>query len=120
MSEKIFACLLSALSGAFPPAIRSQKRCDCCATAWEKSEVSREVLRLWFDLLVDMAGGLPQAYRNSYAMVSGSPVPQGATGLPAFRVLDQDPLRPESVLLGSVLAFAALAAFVFVMNHATG
>jgi hypothetical protein len=74
-------------------------------------------LRLWFDLLVDFARALPQAYRNSYAMAGASSVPQSASGLPAFRVLEPEPLRPGSILLGGVLAVGALGAFVVVMNH---
>ncbi len=76
-------------------------------------------VRLWFDLLADFATGLPQAYRNSYLMVSASPAPLSPTGIPAFRLLDREPLRPGSVAMGSILAIAALAAFVFVMNHAS-
>ncbi len=76
-------------------------------------------LRLWFDLLADFATGLPQAYRNSYAMASASPVPQSVAGLPSFRMLEHEPLRPGSVAMGSVFAIAALAAFVFVMSHAS-
>lgn len=76
-------------------------------------------LRLWFDLLADFVTALPLAWRNSYAMANATPAPQPSTRLPAFRVLDQEPLRPGSVMMGSVLALAALAAFVFVMNHAS-
>jgi len=49
-----------------------------------------------------------------------SPAPESAAGIPGFQLLNQEPLRPESVFFGSVLAIAALAAFVFVMNHASG
>ncbi len=119
MSEKIFACLLR----LYPARFRQRYGAEAMRLLRDRLGEERGITRrahLWVDLLIDLAGGLPQAYRNSYAMVSASPVPHGTTGLPAFRVLDQDPLRPESVLMGIVLAFAALSAFVFVMNHATG
>jgi hypothetical protein len=114
MSEKIFACLLR----LYPARFRRQYGAEAIGLLRDRLRDERGAarrLRLWFDLLVDFAAGLPQAYRNSYA----STAPQPASGLPAFRVLEQEPLRPGSVLVGSVLAVATLAAFVFVMNHAS-
>ena len=116
--EKIFAFLLRLYPAPFRRRYTAEAISllrDCLR---EETGVARR-LRLWFDLLADFATGLPQAYRNSYAIAGASPVPQGAMRLPAFRVLDDEPLRPGSVLLGSVLAVAALAAFIFVMNHAS-
>lgn len=118
MSEKIFACLLR----LYPARFRQQYGAEAMRFLHDRLRDERGItrrVRLWFDLLFDFVTGVPQAYRNSYAMVSASPVPHRTAGLPAFRVLDQEPLRPESLVLGSVLAFAALAAFVFVMNHAS-
>jgi len=118
MSEKIFACLLR----LYPARFRQQYGAEAMGLLRDRLRDERgaaQRFRLWFDLLADFAAGLPQAYRNSYAMAGASSVPQSATGFPAFRVLEQEPLRPGSVLAGSVLAIAALAAFVFVMNHAS-
>ena len=114
MCEKIFACLFR----LYPAHFRRQYGAEAMGLLRDRlrdERGSRRRLRLWFDLLVDFAAGLPQAYRNRYA----SPVPQPASGLPTFRVLDQEPLRPGSVVLGSVFALATLSAFVFVMNHAS-
>ena len=118
MSEKIFACLLRLYPARFRKHYGAESIGLLRARMQDEPGIAGR-FRLWFDLLFDLAAGLPQAYRNSYAMVAASPVPHTATGLPAFRTLDEEPLRPESVVLGSVLAFAALAAFVFVMNHAS-
>ncbi|HTB98793.1 MAG TPA: S41 family peptidase [Terracidiphilus sp.] len=75
-------------------------------------------LRLWMDLFADMALGLPQAYRNSYALEATAPGWAAAhAGFPAFRMLEQEPLRPSSVALGSMVATGTLALFVFVMGH---
>src|SRR5215469_16036872 len=115
MSEKIFACLLR----FYPARFRQQYGEEAMGLLRDRLRDERGAarrLRLWLDLLVDFAAGLPQAYRNSYA-IAASPVAHSVAGLPAFRVLDQEPLRPGSVVVGSVLAIAALAAFVFVMNH---
>jgi hypothetical protein len=118
MSEKIFACLLRLYPVRFRERYGAQAIGLLCDRLRDEQGIVKRV-RLWFDLLFDVAAGLPQAYRNSYAMVNATSVPQSATGLPAFRMLDQEPLRPGSVVMGSVLAIAALAAFVFVMNHAS-
>ena len=116
--EKIFALLLR----LYPAGFRRQYRAEAIGLLRDRlrdEPGAARRLRLWFDLLADFATGLPQAYRNSYAMVNASPAPQPATGLPAFRLLDREPLRPGSVAMGSILAIAALVAFVFVMSHAS-
>jgi hypothetical protein len=118
MSEKIFACLLR----LYPARFRRHYRAEMLGLFRDRlrdEPGARRRFRLWFDLVADFASGLPQAYRNSYSTFSTSPVPQPPSGFPSFRVLNQEPLRPGSILLGSVLAMAALAAFVFVMNHAS-
>lgn len=118
MFEKIFAGLLR----LYPARFREQHGAEAIALLRDRLRDERGVarrFRLCSDLVVDFAAGLPLAYRNSYAMVSASPLPEGTTGLPAFRVLEQEPLRPGSVLMGGILAVAALAVFVFVMSHAS-
>jgi hypothetical protein len=114
MSEKIFAFLLR----LYPACFRRQYGAEAIALLRDRlrdEQGANRRFRLWLDLMFDFATGLPQAWRNSYAMAAASPQP--AAGLPAFRVLDQEPLRPGSILMGSLLALAALAVFVFVMNH---
>jgi hypothetical protein len=114
MSEKIFAFLLR----LYPARFRQKYEAEAIMLLRDRLRDERGAvrrLRLFFDLLADFASGLPISHRNSYA----SSAPQPASGLPGFRVLDQEPLRPGSVMLASVFALAALAAFVFVMNHAS-
>ena len=114
MSEKIFALLLR----LYPSRFRQHYETEAILLLRERfrdEQGAARRLRLIFDLLFDFAAGLPLAWRNSYP----SNLPQPASGLPLFRVLDQEPLRPGSVFLGTVLAMAAIATFVFVMNHAS-
>ncbi len=116
MFEKIFVFLLS----LYPARFRRQYQAEAILLLRDRLRDERGLarrLRLCFDLLFDFAAGLPLAYRNSYATVSTSPLPHAAAGVPSFRVLDQEPLRPGSVLVGSAVAVAAIAAFIFVMNH---
>jgi Peptidase family S41 len=114
MSEKIFALLL----WLYPSRFRQHYETETILFLRDRfrdGQGATRRLRLIFDLLVDFAVGLPLAWRNSYP----SPAAQPASGLPLFRVLDQEPLRPGSVLVGTVLAMGAVATFVFVMNHAS-
>jgi hypothetical protein len=114
MFEKIFALLIR----LYPARFREQYGEEAMGLLRDRVRDERGAarrLRLWFDLLADFATGLPQAWRNTYS----APVAQPTTGFPVFRVLDQEPLRPASVVAGSVVAIFALAAFVFVMNHAS-
>jgi C-terminal processing protease CtpA/Prc len=70
-------------------------------------------------LLADFAFALPLAYRNTYVTSAAQQDWQTATGVPGFRSLEEEPLRPVSVVMGGIVAGAALALFVVVMNHAS-
>jgi hypothetical protein len=117
MSEKIYACLLR----LYPARFRQQYRTEALQLFQDRMRDERGLLRklrLWIDLLTDFALGLPQAYRNTYTSAATTPAWQTASGLPAFRTLEEEPLRPGSVVMGGVFAIATLALFIFVMNHA--
>ena len=116
MSERIYSFLL----WLYPARFRRHYGPEALLLFRDRLRDERGILRrlrLWFDLLTDLASGLPQAYRNSYATANPVPTWQTVSGLPAFRTLEEEPLRPASVMLGSIFAVAALALFVFVMSH---
>jgi hypothetical protein len=116
MSEKIYACLLR----LYPSRFRQQYGAEAVQLFQDRLRDERGLLpklRLWIDLIRDLAVGLPQAYRNTYRTAAATPALQTAAGLPAFRTLEEEPLRPGSVVMGGIAAVAALALFVFVMNH---
>jgi len=112
MSEKIYACLLR----LYPARFRERFEAEALQLFRDRLRDERGLLklRLWIDLLADFALGLPQAYRNTYATTATAPQ---VSGIPAFRTLEEEPLRPGSILMGSIAAFAALALFIFVMSH---
>ncbi len=116
MSEKLFACLLR----LYPSRFRQRYQAEALQLLQERLRDERgglRRLRLWFDLLADLVWGLPQAYTNTYATAATTRAGQTATGIPAFRTLEEEPLRPGSIAMGGIFAVAALALFIFVMNH---
>ncbi len=117
MSEKVFACLLR----LYPARFRERYQAEALQLLQDRLRDERgglRRLRLWIDLLADLAAGLPQAYRNTYPTAAKTRTWQTATGLPAFRTLKEEPLRPGAVVMGGIFAVVTLALFVFVMNHA--
>jgi hypothetical protein len=115
MSEEIFTFLLR----FYPTGFREKYREEALQLYRDRLRDENGIFlraRLYFDLLVDAASGLPQAWRNSYAE---SPAPSLATnteGTPTFRLLESEKLRPESIAIGSVLSALALFAFGLLMS----
>src|SRR5579859_4759035 len=56
--------------------------------------------RLGWDLVADVFTGLPQAYRNSYAVTESEPASSNSDRIPSFRILDKEPLGRGSILIG--------------------
>jgi hypothetical protein len=74
-------------------------------------------VRLLWDLVADFLVGLPQAYRNSYAVTESQPLPLNAEGIPIFRLLDTEPIGRGAILLGGTLSLATIVAFGFLLNR---
>lgn len=117
MSKKIFALLLR----LFPPEFRArygeeamQLYRDRCS---DETGFARRV-RLGLDLLRDLIAGLPRAWRMSYAVAAAPSGTPGAQLVPSFRLLYREPLRPASIVLGSMLSVTILGASVLVLRNA--
>lgn len=115
MSEKIFAILLR----LYPARFRQRYQAEALQLFRDRMHASQGVrarMRLWMDLIADSVVGLRQAYRNSYPVAV---LATDASGIPAFRTLEEEPLRPGSIVMGGISATAALAFFIFIMSHAS-
>ena len=118
MSERVLACLLR----VYPSRFREQYEQDALQFYRDRLHDETGVFgraRLWCDLLADIAMGLPQAWRNSYPETAMATLAPSADGIPSFRVLDEEPLRPASILAGASLSLATMVAFALVMRYAT-
>jgi Peptidase family S41 len=73
--------------------------------------------RLVWDLVSDVLAGLPQAYRNSYAVTEEASASPNAEGIPSFKVLDEEPLGRGSILIGGTLSLATIGAFGFLLSR---
>jgi hypothetical protein len=117
MFEKIYSFLLR----LYPAGFRRHYGAEALQLFQDRLRDERGLLRksrLWMDLLTDFATGLPKAYRNTYTTTPTTQPWLTVTGLPTFRTLEEEPLRPGSIVMGGVFGTATLALFIFVMGHA--
>jgi hypothetical protein len=112
MSEKIYAWLLR----LYPPHFRESYGEAALQLFRDRSRYERgflPALRLWLDLLADLARSLPGQYLHPALAASAPPLPEGA---PAFLVLESRPPRAGALLLGCVLTVFGAAASIPVFN----
>lgn len=115
MSEKIYAWLLR----LYPSRFRKAYGDEALLLFRDRAHDERGFLlrlRLWFDLLVDVALSVPHEHRRAQLAVAAASVEYRSDGLPSFRILEDGQLRLGALLFGSVLAFAALIAFVVLIR----
>ncbi len=116
MSEKVYIRLLR----LYPPKFRKEYEADALQLIRDRlcDEASFfKRARLWWDLVTDLLVGLPQAYRNSYAATEAMSFSPNADGIPSFKVLDKEPLRRGSILVGGTVSLTTIAAFGFVLSR---
>jgi hypothetical protein len=72
-------------------------------------------LRLWLDLLIDLAASLPREY--SKAPATRIPAANPAKGAPSFQLLTEPPMNPALLLGAGLLTLALLWACVTAVAH---
>jgi hypothetical protein len=115
MSEKLFALLLR----LYPARFRDEYADEAMQLFHDRLRDERGALprlRLWFDLLVDLAFSLPREHSRVPRTLAPAPM-QMPAGVPSFHMLEEQPPRPGSFVSGTILALVALSVFVFLLNH---
>ncbi|KAA6455718.1 S41 family peptidase [Acidobacteria bacterium AB60] len=116
MSEKIYGWLL----GLYPSAFRhryGEEVLEDFRECMGRQTTNIGKIRAGVALFADLAAGLPQAWRNRYALPAAATASSQISGVPVFGTLEEEPLRPGSIAMGAVSATCALALFAFVMGH---
>jgi hypothetical protein len=109
MSEKIYAWLLR----LYPVRFREAYRDEVLQLFRDRSRDETGFfgrLRLWMDLLTDLAVSIPRVRRHA-----GPALAVG--GAPSFHVLEDESLRFGAWLLGAVLSLAAFGTGSFLISH---
>lgn len=111
MSEKLYALLLR----LYPARFRRNWERDALQLFRDRLQDERGTfrrLRLWFDVLGDLAVSAPREHRRP-AVAAPAPAEAGL-----FQVLEMEPPRPATFFFGGALALAGLAAFVILLSYA--
>ncbi|MGA8532104.1 MAG: hypothetical protein WB622_20435 [Acidobacteriaceae bacterium] len=111
MSEKIYRFLLH----FYPSRFRRQYGDEAMQVFRDRLRDERGFFRrarLWLDVVRDLTVSAPREYGRA----AGRPV-RTASGVPSFLVLEEERLRPDMFLLGTVLAVVALGTFGYLLTH---
>src|ERR1700730_4807068 len=116
MSEKIYGCLLR----LFPSHFRASYGDEALQlfrdrARDEKGFFSR--VRLWLDLLTDLAISVPQQHRYARPALAAAALQQRSHDVPAFfLIVDESPSSP-ALILGCALSIIALSLFSIFLNR---
>ena len=116
MSEKIYAWLLR----FFPPYFRKTYGDEALLLFRDRFRDERGFfrrLRLWLDLLFDLAIALPREHRRVRPGLVAASTLHRLEGVPSFQVMEDEPLRSGALLLGGILAVAILSVFLVLFNQ---
>ena len=117
MSEKIYAWLLR----LYPSRFRERYGNEAVQLFRDRARNEKGLLlklRLWLDLLFDLAISVPRAHRSLKPALIGNSGSQLADGIPSFRLLEEESLRPGTILFGGALSLGTLVAFWVFINLA--
>jgi hypothetical protein len=117
MSEKIYAWLMR----LYPSHFREAYGNEALQLFRDRARDEKGFfpsLRLWLDLLVDLAISVPREYGHVQPALIGASSLHGLDGVPAFYVLEGESPTRGALLFGGVLSLVALATFWILLSHA--
>lgn len=115
MCEKFLALLFR----LYPPAFRERYLAEALLLCRDRRHYETGIyrsVRLACDLLVDYFAGLPRAWQTSCTVVTARSQVSDAQLVPSFRLLNVEPLRPASILLGGMLSLTAIGVFALILR----
>jgi uncharacterized protein (TIGR03435 family) len=118
MSERFYALLLRLYPSSFRQAYGEEAlQLFRDRLRDERRLVSR--LRLWIDLMIDLAVSVPRSYRAFPAVIASPALiaTQPSRGAPIFLVLEDEPLSIGSVLCGMSAALVLYGVLLFLLAH---
>jgi Peptidase family S41/N-terminal domain of Peptidase_S41 in eukaryotic IRBP len=116
MSEKIYALLLR----LYPSRFREAYGDEALQLFRDRSRDERGFLprlRLWLDLLSDLALTVPREYFHVQPELVSYSAHFRSEGVPSFFVLVDESPGPGALLFGGLLSLAALLTFSVLLNH---
>ena len=116
MSEKIYAWLLR----LYPSRFREAYGHEALQLFRDRSRDERGFLphlRLWLDLLGDLALTVPREYFHVQPELVSYSADLHSEGVPSFFVLVEESPAPGALLFGGVVSAAALVTFSVLLNH---
>jgi hypothetical protein len=117
MSEKIYACLLR----LFPSRFREAYGDEALQLFRDRARDEKGFfprVRLWLDLLADLAISVPPQYRYVRPALTGASVQQRFESAPAFFVLVDESPGPGALIFGFALSMIAVSLFSISLGHA--
>lgn len=116
MSDKIYACLLRLFPSHFRETYDDEARQLFRDRARDEEGFFPRV-RLWLDLLADLAISVPRQYRYVRPAITGAVVPQRLESAPAFFVLVDASPGSGALIFGCALSMMALSLFSILLAH---
>lgn len=117
MSEKVYAWLLR----LYPSQFRQTYGDEALQLFRDRARDEKGFfpsLRLWLDLLVDLAISVPREYFYIQPELIGASALHRVDGVPAFYVLAGESPHPVALLFGSLMSLATLVTFWILLGHA--
>jgi len=118
MSEKIYALLLRLYPSHFHDAY-GEEALQLFRDRARDEKGFFPTIRLWLDLLADLAISAPREYGYVQPALLGASAQRRLAGVPAFHVLQSESPRPVAMLFGSVLSLVVVGTFWISLGHAT-
>ena len=116
MSEKIYGWLLR----LYPASFREKFGEEALQLFRDRARDERGFvprLRLWFDLVADLAISVPREYYYFESELLGASADQRLVGIPSFVVIEGGSPRPGALFSGGVLTMLVLAAWSIFQNQ---